>query len=46
MNEDKQVCVTVVEENEVGLNENTSIAGAGLVSYMNENIHNICTQLN
>ena len=43
MNEDKPVCVTVVEENEV---EDKSIAGAGLVSYMNENIHTICTQLN
>ena len=34
--EDKQVCVTVTEENETGLNEDTSIAGAGLVSYMLE----------
>ena len=34
--EDKQVCVTVAEENEISLNEDTSIAGTGLVSYIRE----------
>lgn len=38
-NEHNQVCVTVAEENENVLNEDTPTAGAGLVSCVNETIY-------
>ena len=38
-NEHNQVCVTVAEENENVLNEDTPTAGAGLVSWVNETIY-------